>query len=77
MRIALTISALNDLEVKSDDIMNAYLTVPITEKVWTVLGKEWGPDSGKKSIIMRALYGLKFAGAYFCKNLADCMRVLD
>ena len=39
VRIALTIAALNDLEVKAGDIMNAYLTAPITEKVWTVLGK--------------------------------------
>ena len=39
VRITLTIAALNDLEVKAGDIMNAYLTAPITEKVWTVLGK--------------------------------------
>ena len=56
--------------------MNAYLTAPIIEKVWTVLGKEWGPDAGKKAIIMRALYGLKSASAVFCKHLADCMRVI-
>jgi hypothetical protein len=36
--IALTLAALNDLEVKMADIENAYLTAPITEKVWTVLG---------------------------------------
>ena len=39
MIIALTIPALNDLEVKAGDIMNAYLTAPITYKVRTVLGK--------------------------------------
>ena len=39
VRIALTIATLNVLEVKAGDIMNAYLTAPITEKVWTVLGK--------------------------------------
>jgi hypothetical protein len=38
VRIALTLAALNDLDVKMTDIENAYLTVPITEKVWTVLG---------------------------------------
>ena len=76
VRMALTIAALNDLEVKAGDIMNAYLTAPIPEKVWTVLGKEGGPDAGKKAIIVRALYGLKSAGAAFRKHLADCMRVL-
>ena len=40
VRMALTIAALNDLEVKSGDIMNAYLTALITEKAWAVLDKE-------------------------------------
>ena len=31
VRIALTISALNDLEVKAGDIINSYLTAPISE----------------------------------------------
>ena len=76
VRIALIIAALNDLQVKAGEIMNAYLTAPITEKGWTVLGKEWGPDSGKKSIIVRALYVIKSASAAFRKHLSDCMRVL-
>ena len=33
-RIALTLAALNDLEVKTGDIMNAYLTAPVGEKIW-------------------------------------------
>jgi hypothetical protein len=36
--IALTLAALNDLNVNMDDIENAYLTAPITEKMCTVLG---------------------------------------
>ena len=74
VRLALTLAALNDLEVKSGDIQNAYITAPITEKVWTVLGPMFGADAGKKAIIVRALYGLKSAGAAFRKHLADCMR---
>jgi hypothetical protein len=35
--VALTLDALNDLDVKMADIENAYLTSPITEKVWNVL----------------------------------------
>jgi hypothetical protein len=38
VRVALTLAALNDLDVKMTDIENAYLTAPITEKVWNVLG---------------------------------------
>jgi hypothetical protein len=33
-----TLAALNDLDVKMADIKNSYLTAPIAEKVWTVLG---------------------------------------
>ena len=49
VRLALMIFALNDLEVKCGDVMNAYITAPITEKVWTVLGPEFGDDQGKKA----------------------------
>ena len=38
-RIALTISALNNLQFKAGDIMNAYVKAPCSEKIWTVLGK--------------------------------------
>jgi hypothetical protein len=38
LRIALTLSALNDLDLRMADIENAYLAAPITEKVRTVLG---------------------------------------
>ncbi len=44
--LALTIAALNDLEVKVGDVLNAYITAPVKEKVWTVLGPEFGPDAG-------------------------------
>ena len=52
VRIALTIAALNDLDAKTSDVKNAFLTAPCDEKVWTTLG----PDEGKKAIIVRALY---------------------
>jgi len=48
-------AALNNLEVKVDDVLNAYITAPITKKVWTVLGPEFGIDAGKTAVIVRAL----------------------
>ena len=74
VRIALMLAALNDLQVKVGDILNAYITAPVKEKVWTVLGPEFGPDAGKSAIIVRALYGVKSAGAAFCTHLASFMR---
>ncbi len=62
--IALTLAALNDLEVKVADIMNAYVTAPTEEKIWTILGPEFGDDQGKKAVIVCALSGLKSAGAH-------------
>jgi hypothetical protein len=76
VRIALTITALNDLEVIAADILNAYISAQIKEKVWCALGPEFGPDAGKSAIIVRALYGLKSAGAAFHAHLADCMQHL-
>jgi hypothetical protein len=73
VRIALLMAALNDLNVKVGDVLNAYITAPITEKVWTVLGPEFCIDAGKSAIIVRALYGLKSTGAAFCAHLASFM----
>jgi hypothetical protein len=76
VRISLTLAYLNDLDVKMADIENAYLAAPITEKVWTVLGPEFGDDAGKRALIVIALYGLKYSGAAFRNQLAECMKHL-
>ncbi len=75
--IALTMAALNALKVMAADIMNAYIIAPNKEKIWTLLGPEFGKDKGRKAIVVRALYGLKSAGAAFRSHLADCMRQLE
>jgi hypothetical protein len=79
VRVALTLAALNDsddFDVKMADIENAYLMAPITEKVWTMLGTEFVDYAGKRALIMRALYGLKSAGAAFRNHLAKYMKHL-
>ena len=76
-RIALIIAALNALEIKLGDILNAYLQIPVTEKMWTTLGPELGIDAGKSSVIVRALYGLRSAGAAFRNHRAIYKGSLD
>jgi hypothetical protein len=76
VRIALTMAALNDLEVKAADVRNACLTAPVSEKIWTRLGREFGSNCGKVAIIVGALHCLKSSGASFRNHLADCMREL-
>jgi hypothetical protein len=73
VHIPLTLAKLNDLEVKAADILNAYISALIKEKVWCALGPEFGPDAGKSTIIYRALYGMKSTVAAFHAHLADCM----
>lgn len=77
VRIALTIAALNGLDVLAGDIQNAYLNAPCDEKIWTILGDEFGPElSGKRALVVRALYGLKSAGASHRAHLASRMEHL-
>ncbi len=73
VHLALTIASLNDLEVMVGDVLNAYITAPVKEKVWTILGPEFGHDTGKSAIIVHALYGLKSAGEAFQAHLASFM----
>ena len=49
MCIALTIIALHDIEVTAADLFNDYATAPNCEKIWTVLGPEFGDNSGKSA----------------------------
>ena len=37
---------------------------------------EFGPDAGKRALVVRALYGLKSAGSSFRDAISDCMRTL-
>jgi hypothetical protein len=57
VRIALTIAALNDLNIFACDIQIAYLTAPCREKLYTVARPEFG--SGGKIMIVVRVYGLK------------------
>ena len=74
VRLGLMLAALNDLQVLTADIQNAYLTSPCQEKIYTILGPEFGPHrQGRKALVIRALYGLKSAGAAFRNHLASCL----
>ena len=78
VRLALTIAALNDLEVKAGDVENAYVQAPVTEKIWTTLGDEWGPElAGKKALIVCAIYGLKSQVLIFALTWLTACSILD
>jgi hypothetical protein len=71
VRIALLFAALNDLDIQSCDIQNAYLTADCREKIYTIAGPEFGSNAGKIMLIKKALYGLKSSGAAFRALLAE------
>ena len=59
VRIASMIAAFNNLEVKLDDILSAYIRATVMEKVWSTLSSYLGKDARKTAMTVRALYGLK------------------
>jgi hypothetical protein len=73
VRIALTIAALNDLNIMACDIQNTYLTADCREKCWTAAGPEFGFKAGLPMIIKKALYGLKSSGAAFRAHFAETL----
>ena len=74
IRILLTHAAVHKVSVKAADIRNAYLQAPTSEKHYIICGPEFGLENeGKRTVIVRALYGGKSAGADFCHHLRSCM----
>ena len=73
VQIALTIAALNDLQVMSCDIQSAYLTADCREKIWTYAGPQFGSEQDSIMFMRKALYGLKCSGAAFRAHLAETL----
>ena len=73
VRIALTVAALNDLDILVCDIEGAYLTAECREKIYTIAGPEFGSERGSIMLIKMALYGLKSSGAAFRAKLAGVL----
>ena len=65
VRIALKVSALNDLDIPACDIKGDYLTSECRERIYTISGAEFGREEGVIMIVNMDLYGLKSSGAAF------------
>jgi hypothetical protein len=75
VRLFFLLAALNDMELLSCDIQNAYLAATKKEKVWTEFTDQLGPEyKGRKAIIAKALYGLRSSGRSFRDFLALNLR---
>ena len=77
VRITFLVAALNDLDIMSADIGNAYLNALNKAKIWSVMGHEFGTDKGAMFIISRALYGLKSPRATWRTSFAQALTQLE
>ena len=74
IRVGLRYAGLLGLPVIGDDIKNAHLQAPSSEKHFIVCGPEFGTDNaGRIALICQALYGGKVAGRDFWHHLRKCM----
>ena len=76
IQLAFLIAALNNLDIMSVDLENAFIQVPCQEKIWFEGGIECGKDRGKVCIVVWSLYGLKSAGIAFWSSLAKASQAL-
>jgi hypothetical protein len=74
IRLGMFAAVHNGLKVIAADIGNAYLHAKTKEKVYTILGEEYGSLAKKVLIFDKGLYGLKTSGARFHEHLSDILR---
>ena len=53
---------------------NAYLNAPCVESIWFVGGNEYGEDKGLVLLIVRNLYGIKYADFSLRSASAEALR---
>ncbi|CAJ1931864.1 unnamed protein product, partial [Cylindrotheca closterium] len=72
--IGFLLASLNGLDILSADIAGAYLNAPCAEKIYTVLGPEFGDLEGRIAVVEKALYGLKLSGFSWRSTLSKTLR---
>ena len=73
VRMVTLLAELNDMELWSTDIGNAYLESYTKEKIVFVAGPEFGELQGHLLVIVKALYGLRSNGARWHDRLYDAL----
>ena len=75
IRCVVFIAAANGLKVWGGDVGNAYLNGKTKEKVYCILGPEFGVDlEGCVALVEVSWYGLKTSCARWSEHLADTLR---
>ena len=77
IRLVTFIAELNNLELWSTDVGNAYLESYTTEKVCFIAGQEFGELAGHTFQMVKAQYGLKSSGKCWHDRLFDVLKSMD
>ena len=62
------------MDILSADIAGAYLNAKCAEKIYTVLGEEFGDLKGRTAIVVKALYGLKSSAFAWRSTLSKTLK---
>ena len=62
LKVTIFIAELNNLEIWSTDVRNAYLEAFTDKKIFIIAGDEFGSRAGHTLVISKTLYGLKSSG---------------
>lgn len=77
VRLAFLLASLNNQDILTGDIGNAYLNAPTLEKVYYRAGLEWGEQmQGAICVIVRALYGLKSSAKAWRSHLCNTLKTM-
>ena len=77
VRLAFLLASLNDQNILTGDVGNAYLNANTTEKVYYRAGLEWGEGmQGTICVIVRALYGLKSSAKAWRSHMCSTLKTM-
>lgn len=74
IRLGFLLASLNRVDILSADIAGAYLNAKCAEKIYTVLGEEFGDLKGRTAIVVKALYGLKSSAFAWRSTLSKTLK---
>jgi len=77
VRICFMLAALNELNIMMGDVGNAFIQAKPREKCNVIITDDqlFGPSAvGSKTVIVRALYGMKSSGAAWRETLAIVLK---
>ena len=77
IRLGMFAAVNSNLQVFAADIGNAYLHAKTNEKLYTILGEEYGSLGSKVLVFDKGLYGFRCSGAMVHEHLSDILRKMD